>query len=142
MVTSIITLPFFIFETISSVTIGAKLFFEMQVKLTDEQWQKILPVLKSFPEIRLGAGRDCRRFLEAVLWITRSGSQWRLLPKQYGKWNSVFKRFNRWSELKVFDKLFEHFSGDRDLEYLLIDSTIVRAHACSSGAQKNTATRL
>lgn len=114
----------------------------MQVKLTDEQWQKILPVLKSFPEIRLGAGRDCRRFLEAVLWITRSGSQWRLLPKQYGKWNSVFKRFNRWSELKVFDKLFEHFSGDRDLEYLLIDSTIVRAHACSSGAQKNTATRL
>ena len=46
----------------------------MQVKLTDEQWRKILPVLKSAPEIRLGAGRDCRRFLEAVLWITRSGS--------------------------------------------------------------------
>jgi putative transposase len=110
----------------------------MQVKLTDEQWQKILPALKSFPEIRLGAGRDCRRFLEAVLWITRSGSQWRLLPKQYGKWNSVFKRFDRWSELGIFDKLFENFSGDRDLEYLLIDSTIVRAHASSAGAQKNT----
>lgn len=110
----------------------------MNVKLTDEQWQKILPVLKSFPEIRLGAGRDCRRFLDAVLWITRSGSQWRLLPKGYGKWNSVFKRFDRWSELGIFDKLFEHFSGDRDLEYLLIDSTIVRAHASSAGAQKNT----
>ena len=114
----------------------------MNVKLTDEQWQKILPVLKSFPEIRLGAGRDCRRFLEAVLWITRSGSQWRLLPKSYGKWNSVFKRFNRWSELGIFDKLFEHFSGDRDLEYLLIDSTIVRAHASSAGAQKNTDTNV
>jgi transposase len=114
----------------------------MNVKLTDEQWQKILPVLKSFPEIRLGAGRDCRRFLDAVLWITRSGSQWRLLPKSYGKWNTVFKRFNRWSELGIFDKLFEHFSDDRDLEYLLIDSTIVRAHACSSGAQKNTAASL
>src|SRR3954463_9610615 len=110
----------------------------MTVKLTDDQWQKILPVLKTSPQIRLGAGRDCRRFLEAVLWITRSGSQWRLLPKQYGKWNSVFKRFNRWSKLGIFDKLFEHFSGDCDLEYLLIDSTIVRAHACSSGAQKNT----
>ena len=110
----------------------------MQVKLTDEQWQKILPVLKLFPEIRLGAGRDCRRFLEAVLWITRSGSQWRLLPKSYGKWNSVFKRFDRWSQLGIFDKLFEHFSDDRDLEYLLIDSTIVRAHASSAGAQKNT----
>jgi transposase len=114
----------------------------MNVKLTDEQWQKILPVLKSLPEIRLGAGRDCRRFFDAVLWITRSGSQWRLLPKNYGKWNSVFKRFNRWSELGIFDKLFEHFSGDRDLEYLLIDSTIVRAHASSAGAQKNTDTKL
>jgi len=110
----------------------------MNVKLTDEQWQKILPVLKSCPEIRLGAGRDCRRFFDAVLWITRSGSQWRLLPKQYGKWNSIFKRFDRWSELGIFNKLFEHFSGDRDLEYLLIDSTIVRAHASSAGAQKNT----
>ncbi len=111
----------------------------MNVKLTDEQWQKILPVLKSCPEIRLGAGRDCRRFLEAVLWITRSGSQWRLLPKQYGKWNSVFKRFNRWSQTGIFEKLFQTMSRDRDLEYLLIDSTIVLAHACSSGAQKNTA---
>ena len=64
----------------------------MNVKLTDEQWQKILPILKTFPEIRLGAGRDVRRFLEAVLWITRSGAQWRLLPKSYGKWNSVSRR--------------------------------------------------
>jgi transposase len=111
----------------------------MDVKLTDDQWQKILPVLKSFhPEIRLGAGRDCRRFLEAVLWITRSGSQWRLLPKKYGNWNAVFKRFSRWSDLGVFEKLFKHFSSDRDLEYLLIDSTIIRSHACSAGAQKNT----
>lgn len=111
----------------------------MKVKLTDEQWQKILPVLKSCqPQIRLGAGRDCRRFLEAVLWVLRSGAQWRLLPKEYGNWNTIYKRFARWSELGIFEKLFERFSADRDLEYLLIDSTIVRAHACSSGAKKNT----
>ena len=109
----------------------------MNVKLTDEQWQKILPILRTFPEIRLGAGRDVRRFLEAVLWITRSGAQWRLLPRSYGKWNSVYRRFDRWSNQGVFEKLFEHFAHDRDLEYLLIDSTIVRAHACWSGAQKN-----
>ena len=113
----------------------------MTVKLTDEQWQKILPVLKTFPQIRLGAGRDVRRFLEAVLWVDRSGSQWRLLPRKYGRWNSVYKRFARWSELKVFEQLFEHFSQDRDLEHLLIDSTIVRAHACAAGAQKNTASK-
>ena len=111
----------------------------MSVKLTDEQLEKILPVLKTFPELRLGLPRQSRRFLEAVLWITRSGSQWRLLPKEYGNWNTVYKRFARWSKLGVFEKLFEHLSTDRDLEYLLIDSTIVRAHACSSGAQKNTA---
>lgn len=110
----------------------------MIVKLTDYQWQKILPILKSFPGIRLGAGRDCRRFLEAVLWITRSGSQWRLLPRGYGKWNSVYKRFADWSAKGIFEKLFEQISADRDLEYLLIDSTIVRSHACAAGAQKNT----
>jgi len=114
----------------------------MKVKLTDDEWQKILPVLQSCPEIRLGAGRNCRCFLEAVLWILRSGAQWRLLPKQYGNWNSVYKRFANWSKLGVFAKLFEHFASDRDLEYLLIDSTIVRSHACAAGAKKNTANSL
>jgi transposase len=84
----------------------------MTVKLTDDQWQKILPVLKTCRQVRLGAGRDARRFLEAVLWVTRSGAQWRLLPSKYGNWNAVYKRFARWSELKVFEKLFEHFSAD------------------------------
>ena len=113
----------------------------MNVKLTDDQWQKILPILKSFPEIRLGADRDCRRFLEAVLWITRSGSQSRLLPRNYGKWNSVYKRFADWSAKGIFEKLFEQISADRDLEYLFIDSSIVRSHACAAGAQKNTANK-
>ncbi len=110
----------------------------MSVKLTDEQLEKILPVLRTFPEIRLGLPRQIRRFLEAVLWMTRTGAQWRNLPKEYGNWNTVYKRFARWSKLGIFEKLFEQISSDRDLEYLLIDSTVVRAHACSAGAKKNT----
>jgi len=82
----------------------------MTVKLTNDQWQKILPVLRNCTHIRLGAGRDCRRFLEAILRVTRSSAQWRLLPRQYGDWNAVYKRFVRWSDLRVFEKLFEHFS--------------------------------
>jgi transposase len=109
------------------------------VKLNNQEWEKILQLLKTYQNIYIGQESDCRNFLEAVLWMTRSGAQWRLLPPSYGNWNTIYKRFARWSEHGIFEKLFEQISNDRDLEYLLIDSTIVRAHACSSGAQKNTA---
>ena len=112
------------------------------VKFNDSQWEKILSVLKTCPHIYIGQENDCRNFLEAVFWITRSGSQWRLLPEKYGNWNSIYKRFARWSKAGVFEKLFEQISADRDLEYLLIDSTIVRAQASAAGAQKNTALNL
>ena len=108
------------------------------VKFNNQQWEKILSFLKTCPNIYIGQENDCRNFLEAVFWMTRSGAQWRLLPEKYGNWNSIYKRFARWSAAGVFEKLFDHISSDRDLEYLLIDSAIVRAHACSSGAQKNT----
>lgn len=114
----------------------------MKVTLTDNQWQKILPVLKTCPNLYIGQECECRRFLEAVLWITRSGAQWRLLPEEYGNWNTIYKRFARWSTAGVFENLHEAFSADRDMEHLLIDSTIVRAHACAAGAKKNMADRL
>jgi transposase len=112
------------------------------VKLNDFQWEKILACLKTCQNIYIGQESDCRNFLEAVFWITRSGSQWRLLPSSYGNWNTIYKRFARWSAAGIFEKLFEQISADRDLEYLLIDSTIVRSHACAAGAQKNTGLNL
>jgi transposase len=109
----------------------------VSVKLTDEQMEKIFPILTTFPEIILGLPRQSRRFLEAVFRITRSGAQWRLPPAEYGNCNTVYKRFARWSQLGVFEKLFEQISADRDLEYLLIDSTIVRSHTCAPERKKS-----
>lgn len=106
------------------------------VRLTDYQWQKILPFIRSCPNTYVGQEDECRKFVEAVLWIARSDAQWRLLPKEYGNWNSVYKRFSRWVEQGVFQSMHQHFADDADMEHLLIDSTIVRAHPSSAGGRK------
>ena len=111
----------------------------LTVKLSDEQWQKILPILRSHPNIYVGQESECRRFLEAVLWIARSGAQWRLLPADYGDWNTVYKRFARWNSQGVFEQLHLSLADDADLEHLLIDSTIIRAHPSAAGASKKVA---
>ena len=109
------------------------------VTLSDEQWQKILPCLRAHPNAYVGREQDCRQFLEAVLWITRSGAQWRLLPPEYGDWNAVYKRFSRWSHQGVFEQLHQSLAADADMEHLMIDSTIIRAHPCAAGASKKAA---
>ena len=65
--------------------------------------------------------------------MARTGAQWRELPEEYGKWNSVFSRFNSWAKKQVWDELLEFCAQDPDLEYVMFDATIVRAHACAAG---------
>ena len=109
----------------------------VNIKLKDDHWSKMLTFLINDPHAYVGQDEEaCRLFVEGVLWVTRSGAQWRLLPKEYGKWNSVYKRYARWCDQGVWERMLHHFADDPDMENGLIDSTIVRAHPCAAGAEK------
>ena len=103
--------------------------------ISDENWERIkdvLPGKKGDPGV---TARDNRLFIDAVLWVAKTGAPWRDLPERFGHWNSVWKRFSRWAHKAVWRKLFGHFQ-DEDLEWLVLDSTIIRAHPHAAGAKK------
>jgi transposase len=106
-------------------------------RIRDEDWKKIRDILRSGGGVYVGQEEKSRRFLEAVFWIARSGAQWRLLPPEYGNWNSVYKRFARWETKGIWECLFTTCADDPDLEHLLIDSTSIRAHPCAAGAPQS-----
>ena len=103
--------------------------------LTDEQWERVGPLLPGKEGDRGRSGKDNRLFLEAVLWIVRTGSPWRDLPASFGNWFSVWKRFRRWALKGVFERLFAALAADPDCEYALIDGTIIRVHQHGTGAK-------
>jgi transposase len=79
---------------------------------------------------------DNRLFLDAVLWIAVTGASWRDLPERLGNWNSVWRRFDRWAEKGVWRRVFDALQ-DPDLEWVILNSTVVRAHQDVAGAPKN-----
>jgi transposase len=103
-------------------------------RLSNREWREIVRFLHSCSGIYVGNSGHCRRFVNGVLWIARTGSQWRELPERYGKWNSVYKRFARWDEAGIWEKLFLTSAATPDRECLLLDSTVIRAHMCAAGA--------
>ena len=110
--------------------------------LTDEQWERLAPHLPGKVGDPGRSASDNRRFIEAVLWIARVGAPWRDLPASFGKWNSTFQRFRRWTRNGVFARIFEIMSGEPDFEYAMIDGTIVRVHQHGTGAKGGPKIRL
>ena len=107
----------------------------IRIQLSDDQWAKIKDKTPGKNGDPGRSGEDNRLFVEAVLWIARTGAPWRDLPEEFGNWNSVFKRFRRWAKNGVWESLFKDLAEDPDYEYLIIDSTIVRAHQHAAGAK-------
>jgi transposase len=102
--------------------------------LTEGQWSKIYTFLCLCSGVYVKNEAKTRRFVEAILWIVRTGAQWRELPEKYGKWNSVAQRFRRWCQRGLWETLLAELASEPDLECLLLDSTIIRAHPCAAGA--------
>ncbi|NCT07107.1 MAG: transposase [Alphaproteobacteria bacterium] len=109
-------------------------------RLSTYQWESIYKYLCEFSNIYVRNEPSSRRFVEGVLRMARSGAQWRLLPREYGDWNAVYRRFADWAEKGVWYKMLYYFANDADMEYIMIDSTILRAHACATVKKTNKST--
>jgi transposase len=104
----------------------------------DDQWDRIKDDLPGRPGTVGATAADNRLFVEAVLYRYRAGIPWRDLPERFGDWKNVHRRFSRWAVTGVWERMFRRLAEDADNEYAMIDSTVVRAHQHSAGAQKKT----
>ena len=103
-------------------------------ELTDEQWEQIEPLI---PVSKMGRPpKDHRLMLNAMVWLARSGAGWEDLPERYGPCKSVYSRFCKWRDEGTLLKIFKALNEEPDLEYLCIDSSLVKAHQHSAGAKK------
>ena len=109
--------------------------------LRDDQWGRISPLILGGSEGKRGPRTDNRRFINALLWMARSGARWKDLPPDFGAFQTVKRRYYRWLERGVIDRLFEELGRDADLEWLMLDSTIIRAHHHAAGAPKKKGAR-
>jgi transposase len=103
--------------------------------ISDEQWERIKDRLSGQPGDPGVTAADNRLFLDAVLWIAKTGAPWRDLPERFGNWNSVWRRVFRGGPQRVWAPVFHEFQ-DPDLEWLLLDSSVIRAHQHAAGAKK------
>ena len=108
---------------------------EQRFVVSDVLWQRLEPHLPGKVSDAGATARDNRLFLEAVFWRVRTGSPWRDLPPAFGNWNTQFRRFRRWAKSGIFESLFKAMSEASDLEYALIDGTIVQVHQKATGAK-------
>ncbi|MCL1854270.1 MAG: IS5 family transposase [Clostridia bacterium] len=102
--------------------------------ITDAAWALLEPHMLGQKGQWGGVAEDNRRYINAVIWILRTGAPWRDLPAEYGNWNSVAKRFRRWVENGLWEKILEKLVDDPDYEWLMIDASHIKVHPHAAGA--------
>jgi transposase len=111
-------------------------------ELSDEQWEHVQPLLPPQKAHTGRPGNDHRMMLNGMIWIAKTGAPWRDLPERYGKWPSVYSRFQRWRKAGIWDRIWsdlqreEDAAGKVDWEIHFVDGTVVRAHQHAAGAKK------
>jgi len=105
-------------------------------ELRDDQWERLKDFVPGGRKGKRGPRSNNRLFLNALLWMTRSGGRWRDLPERFGPYQTVKRCYYRWIEMGVLDKVLSTLIQEADLEWLMIDSTIVRAHSQAAGARR------
>jgi transposase len=119
-----------------------KLGVSKRYELSEDQWLKIRELLPGKATDPGRTGSDNRTFVNGVLWILRSGARWQDLPERYGKWKTIHKRFTRWAKAGAWERMFEVLTRDRDNLYLMIDSSLVKAHQQAATGKGGDRTRL
>jgi transposase len=104
--------------------------------ISDADWDRIKHLLPGQVGQHGGVARDNRRFVDAVLYVARTGVAWQDLPERLGKGNSQWRRFDRWAAKGRWDPILATLR-DPDLDVLVLDSTVIRAHPCAAGAKKS-----
>ena len=106
-------------------------------ELTDVEWALIAPFLPKESGRRGRPSFSNRVILNGILWRARTGAPWRDMPAAYGKWNTVWRRFLRWSQAGVFEALFEALArcGLAEERVQMLDSTTIRAHQHAAGGK-------
>lgn len=102
--------------------------------LRDDQWERLEPFVPGGRKGRRGPRSNNRRFIDALLWMARSGARWRDLPERFGPYQTAKRRYYRWIENGVIETIFSALAKEADFEWLQIDTTIIRAHKHAAGA--------
>jgi transposase len=101
-------------------------------EISDEAWARIEHLLPGRPGGHGGVAKDNKLFINAIFYIAKTGCPWRDLPEKFGKWDTVYQRFARWCRIGIWQRVFAELQ-DPDLEWLLMDSTVIRAHQHAAG---------